>query len=160
MAHEHAENATVVVCVNALGNAIPSMILFKGIRSKPTFEDGLPTGSVISMTPKGSMTKELFCKWLDHFARYKPEGKVLLICDGATSHLDITVAAKAEELDIILFCLPSNTTHELQPLDRAVFRSFEHFWDEELLKYWDQNPNRRLTKERFSHVFTPVWKNV
>lgn len=69
--------------------------------------------------------------------------------------LDITLAVKADELDVILFYLPSNTTHELQRLDRVV--SFEHFWGDELLKYWDQNSNRRLTKERFLS-FSPLWE--
>lgn len=158
VSQEHAENVTIVACVNALGNTIPPMIIYKGVRQKPTFLDNLPTGSTVSMSPKGSMTTELFCKWLDHFVKYKPAGKVMLIFDGAACHLDITIAAKAEENDIELLCLPSNTTHELQPLDKAVFRSFEHSWDEELLQYWNQNPDRRLTKNRFAAVFTPVWE--
>nr|XP_022899780.1 uncharacterized protein LOC111413138 [Onthophagus taurus] len=110
------------------------------------------------MRPKGSMTTELFCKWLDHFTRYKPVGTVLLIFDGAACHLDIIIADKAEQNDIVLICLSSNTTHHLQPVDKAVFRSFEHHWDDELLQYWDQNPDRRLSKYRFSAVFTPVWE--
>lgn len=158
VSQEHGENVTIVACVNALGNCIPPMLLFKGIRQKPTFSDNLPNGSAVCMSPKGSMTTELFCKWLKHFSKYKPIGKVLLIFDGAACHLDVTIAEKAEEYDIELLCLPSNTTHELQPLDKSVFRSFEHHWDDELLKYWDQNPDRRLTKERFAHVFTPVWE--
>lgn len=104
------------------------------------------------------MITELFCQQLEHFAKFKAGGKVLLIFDGATSHLDITITNKAEELNILLMCLSINTTNELQPLDRAVFRSFEHYWDDELLKYWDQHPDRRLTKDRFSEVFTPVWE--
>lgn len=158
VSQEHGENVTIVACVNALGNAIPPMILFKGVRQKPTFSDNLPNGSAVLMSQKGSMTTELFCKWIDHFSKYKPLGKVLLIFDGAACHLDVTIAEKAEENDIELLCLPSNTTHELQPLDKSVFRSFEHHWDDQLLKYWDQNPDRRLTKERFAHVFTPVWE--
>lgn len=156
-APEHAENATIVACANALGQPIPPMILFKGQRSKPTYLDGLPLGSAVEMAPKGSMTTEIFLKWLDHFARYMSPPPTLLIFDGMSSHLDISIANKAELLGIELFCLPSNTTHELQPLDKSVFRSFEHYWDQELLSYWDQNPDRRLNKERFSDVFTPVW---
>ncbi|KAI4470088.1 ubiquitination factor e4 [Holotrichia oblita] len=34
---------------------------------KPTYSDGLPTGSKVMMTPKGSMTIKTFNKWLDHF---------------------------------------------------------------------------------------------
>lgn len=158
VSQEHGENVTIVACVNALGNCIPPMILFKGSRKKPTYSDNMPTGTEVLMSPKGSMTTKLFCEWLDHFGKYKPAGKVLLIFDGAKCHLDISIASKAEEIDVELLCLPSNTTHELQPLDKAVFRSFEHYWDDQLLTYWDQHPDRRLNKDRFSDVFTPVWE--
>lgn len=154
---EHGENVTIVACANALGHVIPPMILFKGQRSKPTFSDGLPVGSVVHMTQKGSMTTEIFLKWLDHFKQFMSPPPTILIFDGASSHLDVTIAEKAELLQIELLCLPSNTTHELQPLDKSVFRSFESHWDQELLDYWDQHPDRRLNKERFSDIFTPVW---
>lgn len=154
---EHGENVTIVACANALGHVIPPMILFKGQRLKPTFSDGLPAGSVVHMTGKGSMTTEIFLKWLDHFAKFMSPPPTILIFDGASSHLDVTIAEKAEMLQIELLCLPSNTTHELQPMDKSVFRSFESHWDQELLDYWDQHPDRRLNKERFSDIFTPVW---
>ncbi|XP_030746596.1 uncharacterized protein LOC115875316 [Sitophilus oryzae] len=153
---EYAENCTIVTCANALGNAIPPMILFKGQWIKPTFSDGLPPGSQVRMAPKGSMTTSLFIEWLHHFSNFI-QPPVLLIFDGAASHLDISIVDAAEPLGIHLLCLPSNTTHELQPLDKSVFRFFEHYWDEELLRYWDKYPDRKMNKERFSEVFTPVW---
>ncbi|KAL3278965.1 hypothetical protein HHI36_016483 [Cryptolaemus montrouzieri] len=61
-----------------------------------------------------------------------------------------TPARSAEEYDAVLLGLPSNITHELEPQAEAVFRSSEHFWDE--------NPDRRSTKDRFAGVFTPVWE--
>lgn len=157
VAPEHAENVTIVACANALGNVIPPMIIFKGRRKKPTFSDGLPPGSQVEMTEKGSMTTSVFIKWLEHFAKYISQPPVLLIFDGAASHLDLSIVEKADELNIHLLCLPSNTTHELQPMDKSVFRSFEHHWDEQLLLYWEKNPERKMSKERFSDVFTPVW---
>lgn len=42
---------------------------------------------------------------------------VILIFDGAKFHLGITTAEKAEAHGIHLYCLPSNTTHELLPMD-------------------------------------------
>lgn len=157
IANEHAENVTIVGCVNAIGNPIPPMILFKGKRRKPTFRDNLPAKSVVVMTEKGSMTIEVFNKWLEHFGQFKVPGKVLLILDGAKCHLDLSICMKAEELDIDIFCLPSNTTHELQPLDKSCYGPFEHYWDEELMNYWNRFPDRTLNKERFGAVFTPVW---
>ncbi|KAI4463255.1 dde superfamily endonuclease [Holotrichia oblita] len=152
----HLENCTIVACANALGNSIHPMILFKGQRLKPTFGDGLPPGSRVAMSPKGSMTTSPFIEWLSHFSSFI-QPPILLIFDGAASHLDLTIVDTAERLGIHLLCLPSNTTHELQPLDKSVCRAFEHHWDDELLRYWDKYPDKKMNKERFSVVFTPVW---
>ncbi|CAK1554958.1 unnamed protein product [Leptosia nina] len=52
IANEHAESVTVVGCGNAIGSAIPPMILFKGKRLKPEYQDNLPPSSLVKMTPK------------------------------------------------------------------------------------------------------------
>lgn len=125
VAPEYAENVTVVACCNAMGNSIPSMILFRGKRIKPELCDNLPQGSLVKMAHKGSMMMQLFNEFVRHFDQYKSNGPTRLVFDGASSHLDYTNAEAAEFLGIALLCLASNTTHELQPLDKAVFRSFE-----------------------------------
>lgn len=107
------------------------------------------------------MTNELFIEFLKHLARYKTPGKCLLILDGAACHLEVgrsaSIVEVADSLDIALYCLPSNTTHELQPLDKTVYRSFEHQWDSELLLFMEQNPDKKLTKARFNIILTTVW---
>lgn len=157
---EHGENVTIVSCGNALGNIIPPMILFKGFRMKSEWMDGLPPGSIAAMTPKGSMTCEIFAQWLDHLAKYKSQGKCLLIFDGAKCHLDYKIVEAAENHQITLFCLPSQTTHELQPFDKSVFGPFETYWDQEVLQFMRHNPGNSLTKQRFSAIFTHVWDKV
>ncbi|XP_028034695.1 uncharacterized protein LOC114246399 [Bombyx mandarina] len=133
------------------------MIIFKGKRLKPELYDNLPPGSLVEKSAKGYMTNELFKEFLKHLARYKSAGKSLLIFDGAACHLDLTIVEVADSLDISLYCLPSNTTHELQPLDKAVYRSFEHHWDAEVLSFMEQNPDKRLTKARFNVILSNVW---
>lgn len=157
IAPEHGENVSIVACGNALGQAIPPCILFKGQRLKAEWGDHLPPGSKIMMTGKGSMTSEAFISWLTHFSKYKNPGPTLLIFDGAKSHLDISIVEAADNLGITLFCLPSNTSHELQPMDKAVFRSFEAFWDQEVLNLLITQPGKPLTKMRFGEIFTKVW---
>ncbi|XP_074032075.1 uncharacterized protein [Leptinotarsa decemlineata] len=154
---EHAESVTIAGCVNALGISIPPMIIFKGKRLKPELYDNLPPGSLVEKSAKGYMTNELFKEFLKHLARYKTPGKCLLIFDGAACHLDLSIVEVADSLDIALYCLPSNTTHELQPLDKAVYRSFEHHWDSEVLLFKEQNPDKKLTKARFNIILTTVW---
>ena len=126
VAPEQGENVSIVACGNAIGNVVPPMVLFKGVRRKSQLADDLPPGSAVEMTQKGSMTTETFVKWIRHFARYKPTGKVLLVFDGAASHLHPDIVNEAEKHDITLFCLPSNTTHELQPMERQFFVHSSH----------------------------------
>ena len=51
---------------------------------------------------------------------------ILLIPDGCSSHISIELIELAKENDVHLLCLPSHTTHVLQPLDVGVFNSFKH----------------------------------
>ncbi len=158
VANEHGENVTIAACVSAAGFALPPMIIMKGKKVRPEWVDNLPRTCRVEASDKGSMTQPLFIKFLEHVSRCKPKGNILLIFDGAKCHIDIDIVQRGLDLGIHLYCLPANTTHELQPLDRSVFRSFEHFWDEELLKYWDRFPDRVLNKSRFGFIFTPVWQ--
>ncbi|KAL7635492.1 UNVERIFIED_CONTAM: hypothetical protein RMT77_014561 [Armadillidium vulgare] len=154
---EHAESVTIAGCVNAHGIAIPPMIIFKGRQLKQELYDNLPPGTLVQKSRKGYMTNELFKDFLKHLAQYKSSGKCLLIFNGAACHLDLSIVEVADSLDIALYCLPSNTTHELQPLDKAVYRSFEHHWDSEVLTFMEQNPNKKLTKARFNSILSNVW---
>lgn len=46
-ASEHAESVTIAGCVNALGTAIPPMVIIKGKRLKPGLFDNLPPGPLV-----------------------------------------------------------------------------------------------------------------
>lgn len=58
-----------------------------------------------------------------------------MIFDGASSHLDYILVEEAKNHDIILYYLPSNTTHEHQPLDKSVNKSLEHNRHQEAMLY-------------------------
>lgn len=157
VANEHGENVTVVGCANAVGHAVPPMIIFKGKRKMKYYSVGIPPGSAVEVTAKGSMTSELFIIWLKHFSKSKPRGKVLLIIDGAKCHITPSIIDEAERQDVILYLLPSNTTHETQPMDKSCFSSFEKAWDEAVLIYWKKNPTRSVDKCIFGTLLTEVW---
>ena len=53
---------------------------------------------------------------------------VLLIFDGHSSHITIDVIEYARSNGLHLLCLPSHTSHILQPLDVGVFKSFKTFF--------------------------------
>lgn len=84
-------------------------------------------------------------------------GKCLLIVNGAKCHLDLSIADEAFKHNITLFCLPSNTTHELQPMDKSLFKPLETAWDNEVQLYWEINQTRELSKIDFCKIFKKVW---
>ena len=50
----------------------------------------------------------------------------MLLTYGHKTHINIDVINVCRENDITLFCLPPHTTHALQLLDMAVFKSLKH----------------------------------
>ncbi|GJQ82615.1 hypothetical protein Trydic_g19637 [Trypoxylus dichotomus] len=123
---------------------------------KSTYQDDLPSGSKVFMTSKGNMIIVTSSKCLNHFMEDMSAPPVILIFDGAKCHLDILIVEKAEDNGIHLYPLPSNTTHQLQPMDKGVFRVHEAYGDDELLKYCIKYPARDLNRETFSDVVLPT----
>jgi hypothetical protein len=85
----------------------------------------LPPGSDVYLNPKkGWINTELFLKWFKEILLpRKPAGVNLLILDGHATHCNsIELLKLTEENQVILLCLPSHTTHALQPLDKSFFR--------------------------------------
>lgn len=71
----HNENVVVIACVNAVGNVIPPMVLFKGRKGKPEWADELPSGSEVQIIKNGNITAPIFLQWLKHFYNFKPAGE-------------------------------------------------------------------------------------
>ncbi|XP_050293801.1 tigger transposable element-derived protein 2-like [Anthonomus grandis grandis] len=145
---EKGETISVLTCVNAEGTFFPPCCIFKGKNTKREFEDGLPPGGKVVMGEKSAyVTSEIFFQWFkDFFIPRKGTGKVLLIMDGRSSHcsnvelLDFAVAN-----DVILFCLPSHTTHWLQPPDRVFFKPLKAYWAQTCQNWVHNNPGRKLS---------------
>jgi len=95
-----------------------------------------------------------YFNWICHFVKYKPANLYLAIFDGAKSHLDFEIIETVEQMTF--YCLPSNITYELQPLNKSVFRSFEYHWDEEFQLYWLNKGERTLIKQRLEKIFAKV----
>ena len=53
---------------------------------------------------------------------------VMLFMDRHTSQVSLEIIRLARESEVILFCLPSHTTHALQPLDVGVYGQLKSRW--------------------------------
>jgi hypothetical protein len=77
--------------------------------------------------------QELCSAWLqndfDPATRDKAAGQYrLLILDGHNSHCTFTFCKYAADKKIIIICLPSHTTHALQPCDVGAFGPLTQSW--------------------------------
>ena len=100
-------------------------------RSLPKFVDS------ISISPNGWTDQELGSTWLrndfDPATQDKAAGEYrLLILDGYNSHCTFTFCKYAADNKIIIICLPSHTTHALQPCDVGAFGPLAQSWKREV----------------------------
>ena len=64
----------------------------------------------------------------------------------------------AAQQQVVLFTLPPNTTHLLQPLDRSCFGPLKVTWREVCHHYFmSSNPGKSVTKFQFSELFNEAW---
>ena len=79
------------------------------------------------------MERVNFLEWfekefLQHTAKLRETAPVTLFIDGHSSHIALDLVLAARENRVILYNLPPNTTHALQPLDVSVFSSAKTEW--------------------------------
>ena len=155
---EKAETVSVMAAASATGSFIPPFVVYKGKRHRPHFGAELPAGGVHTMNETGYFNKHVFLDWLEHFNRHRPQGECLLVVDGHRSHVNLEVAERAEQLGINLMCLPANTTHELQPLDKAFFDPLKREIDDEYGGWLRNNPGKSISKGPvFEKIFTAAY---
>lgn len=150
---------TVIACCNAAGYAIPPTVVFdrKQIRQELTY--GEIPGTAYAGTSNGWVNAEIFDSWFSkHFLAHAPSTRpLLLLLDGHSSHFEPKVLRLAAENGVIIFCLPPNTTHLTQPLDKGCFGPLKVYWKEECQTYLSKNPGKVVTRYQFSEIFAKAW---
>ena len=81
-----------------------------------------------------------------------PSRPVLLVLDGHGSHITIDVIEHARANEIHMLCLPSHTSHILQPLDVGVFKSFKSFFSKVYRQHMAKNPGCVITEDILASV--------
>ena len=123
---------SVLTAINTNGQWICNYYIFKGVRKLRNYVIKCEKGAMQGMKKKGWMDSFHFMEWMNHFINSikEKEGvpsieRHLLILDGHNSHLSLEVLEKAKANGIDMISLPSHTSHELQPLDKACFKPFK-----------------------------------
>ena len=150
---------TVVACVSASGQRMPPLVILNRKRLPPYFSQGEVPETRYACTPKGWMDQITFYKWFKGlFLRFAPSVRpLLLLLDGHSSHYCPETIRLAASERVILFVLPPNMTHLLQPLDKGGFGPLKVFWREECQRYMSDNPGQYINRYCFSSLFSKAW---
>ena len=68
----------------------------------------------------------------------------VLVGDNLSSHFSPMVLNTCEQMDISFVCLPSNSTHLMQPLDVAFYAPLKKYW-RAILSDWKKNEGRKMS---------------
>ena len=150
---------SVLACVSASGQCIPPMVIWDRKKMKMELTVGEVPGTMNGMSPKGWMNRELFEKWFcKHFLCYAlPARPLLLLMDGHSSHYSLEAIKMAAEEGVLLFTLPPNTTHLVQPLDKGVFGPLKVCWRRTCQNYMSRHPGEVVHQFNFSRLFASTW---
>ncbi|XP_049878885.1 uncharacterized protein LOC126375862 [Pectinophora gossypiella] len=157
------EHVTVLTTVNAAGEKLNPLIVFKG---KNVYEQWMADRNPehdfelsYAASKKGWMEKDIFFNYMEKVVipNLGQERPVLIIYDGHVSHVDEKVITLAAAHDVTILKLPPHTSHLLQPLDLAVFKSFKSLWDKKLVTWQRQNVGSKIRKQVFAEMFAEAW---
>jgi hypothetical protein len=159
------EWVTVICSINATGWAIPPFIIFAGrVHISSWYEDkSIPRDWVIELSSNGWTTNELGIAWLKHFNKHT-EARTrgthrLLIIDGHESHHSLEFDRLCKELNIITLCMPSHSSHLLQPLDVGCFSPLKRAYGNEVSGL-ARNHTNHIAKETFLQAFKAAYNKA
>uniref|UniRef100_A0A2A4JKM4 HTH CENPB-type domain-containing protein n=1 Tax=Heliothis virescens TaxID=7102 RepID=A0A2A4JKM4_HELVI len=157
------EHITVLTAVSAGGQKLTPLIIFKGKYVWDTWmADTRNLELSYAASKRGWMETEIFHNYMEKvfIPGLGEERPVLVVYDGHSTHVDIKVVELARKHNITILKLPPHTSHLLQPLDVAVFKSFKSSWDAKLVEWQRHNVGVKLPKKMFSKLFAEVWNNT
>jgi hypothetical protein len=127
------EWVTDIECINAAGEALAPLIIFKGTTMNSRWlNKQSPEGWNFAISKNGWTSNDLGLVWLkevfDRQTSAMAAGRRrLLIADGHGSHIRADFIAYCIGHNIELLIMPPHCSHVLQPLDVGVFSAFKRY---------------------------------
>ena len=111
------------------------------------------------LNDRGWMDYEVFDNWFTHhFLRHAPPTRpLLLLLDGHSTHYHPGFITKAACEEVIVFCIPPNTTYLVKPLDKGVFWPLKTYWHHACQEFMRKNPGQVVTEYAFNKIFSKAW---
>jgi len=183
------EFCSVLETVSAGGVIIPPFIVWQGKTHWESYyqEGGVEHEAIFAVSPSGYMDDELGLEYMQqHFEPYTrgairraadgsrveevieevTEGAEVnppprcLIVDGHSSHISWQVVKFALDHNIHIICLPSKSTHLLQPLDVGCFSLLQTTYERNLSIWLRYNPLSAISKVDFLNILQQTREQV
>ncbi|KAB0803737.1 hypothetical protein PPYR_00707 [Photinus pyralis] len=111
---------------------------------------------MVVISDTGYINSDLFVVWLQGFIDVvKPsiDSKVVLVLDGHTTHSkNLKAVQLARQHGVIMLQLPGHTTHRLQPLDVAVFKPLEGYYNQAVEKWMREHAGLGVTQFQVAQI--------
>ena len=151
---------TVLFCVSATGVYLPPFTVYKSKNLYDGWTKGGPKDAGYGCSESGWMQDYNFEAWV--ITMFIPfvsdyDKPVLLTFDGHNSHLTYNTVKEAMANNIIILCLPPNTSHALQPLDVGVFKSVKASWRIILSDSFRDSRLKNIDKIVFPKLLSKLW---
>ncbi|KAL8586989.1 hypothetical protein ACOMHN_062400 [Nucella lapillus] len=151
---------TVLACVSASGEVLDPLIIFPGKRFGYDPLEGFPEAH-FAKSDNGWIDGEIFATWLktafipatNHLPR-----PVILFLDGHKTHVTMAVSDVCRDKGIILYQLPSHSSHVVQPLDLTTFKPLKKAWRDEVMRFQEAESDT-VGKKDFAKLLKVAWKN-
>lgn len=144
---ERGEMITMAIAVNALGNTIPPMFIFRRAVLREYYYVNGPPGCIAAANTSGWMQQQEFVQFINHFIDHSGCSKkrpMLLLVDNHDSHMSIEALDIAAENGLTLLSFPPHCTHRLQPLDRSVFGPLKNYFNKHMKAWITNNPGKKV----------------
>ncbi|KAJ8964810.1 hypothetical protein NQ314_004617 [Rhamnusium bicolor] len=147
------EALKVLIVISVNGAVAHPCVVFPYVRPPKDVRESMDSSWCLGLSETGWMRSEVFYKyvanslnpWLEANAIKKP---IIFFIDGHKSHLTMSLSEFCSKNGIILYALPPNATHIIQP---SVFKPLKSQW-QATVRQWqmcEENTNQILTKAKF-----------
>ena len=135
------QSSRVIECICSTGTVIPPFVIWSAQSHRdnwvPLNMKSSMDGSVFATSPNGYTDHELGFEWVSKVFHPSTVATCrghtrLLLMDGHSSHLTSQFLGFCHDNNILPLCLPSHTTHLLQPLDVGCFAPLAHYYRAEV----------------------------
>nr|CCA16664.1 AlNc14C24G2420 [Albugo laibachii Nc14] len=152
----------MVACVSADGFVVPAALILPGKRLNRDVCDACNiSGATILTSEAGFMTTYAMREYIAAFELAVPlpiKWPLILVFDGASSHMDLSIDAVAAAFGLRLVQLQPNASQPHHRLDVAVFRAVKTIMKEQMYSFMIATGKTAMTKKEAVQFASAAWR--